>query len=118
MRKKHSILLITFLMTFCVGMSALPRIVSAEEGYERKSISYIDTLLLATPNAEKISPDEAGQLLDTIKGTINGMKRFDDNPLSEGFTQKFLQKARQEKPLTMERIAGILRETLAGYGGE
>jgi hypothetical protein len=81
----------------------------ADKIYQRKSVSYINALWLATPEAQKISPERATQLLESIKRGIE-MERFDYNPLPDSLVQKFAQEAKKENILTPERAEELLKE--------
>lgn len=111
MGKRRKVLLVIFLITLCLEMFVLPGMASAEEAYQRKSISYINNLWLATPNARKISREQSAQLLRIIKEKIE-MARFDYNPFPDNLVQKFARAAEKEKTLTPERAADILKATV------
>lgn len=87
--------------------------------YERKSISNIDMVWLATPSARSLKPGQANLLLAAIKRQIMGKEglgaRFDYNSLDEesALVQRFIRRASLEDSLTVDRAAELLTETLA-----
>jgi hypothetical protein len=93
---------------------------ASQRAYERKSVSSIDMVWLASPSARSLKPKQADLLLSAIKGQIMGEEglgaRFDYNSLEKesALVQRFIRKAGEEDSLTVERAAELLTETLAG----
>jgi polyribonucleotide nucleotidyltransferase len=98
------------LVALCIWMLILSEVAFAKT-YQRKSISYINTLWLATPEARKISSAQAEELLSNIKKEM-AMERFDYNPLPDDLVQKFVQEAKKAEALTLEQIVELLEETV------
>lgn len=94
-----------------LSIFALSGMAYGEEIYQRKSISYIDTLWLATPEARKITSNRSKEVLDSIKRGVE-MERFDYNPLPDEIVQKFAQEAKREGELTPEKAAKLLETTV------
>ena len=89
------------------------------DAYERKSVSSIDMVWLASPSARSLKPKQADLLLSAIRRQIMGEEglgaRFDYNSLKKesALVGRFIRKASEEDDLTMERAAELLTETLA-----
>ena len=102
------------------AMTVEPHPTEAAARYERKSISNIDMVWLATPGARSLKPEQTDLLLTAIKRQIMGEEglgaRFDYNSLEKesALVQRFVRKASEEDSLTVERAAELLTETLAG----
>ena len=114
MGKVYNILVAMLLVIlWIVGMFVSSGIAADKGTYQRKSISYVDMLWLATPDARKIesNPAQMVQLLSTIKREIK-IERFDYNDLPEDLFRKFRQEAAKEETLTLERAGEILNATM------
>ena len=102
------------------AMIISPHSTAAAVRYERKSVSNMDVVWLATPSARSLKPGQADLLLTAIKEQIMGEEglgaRFDYNSLEKegALVQRFIRKAGEEDSLTVERVAELLTETLAG----
>jgi hypothetical protein len=95
----------TLLIAGCLS-SAL-----AQDKYERKSISYIDALWLATPEARKVKPEQVSYMLDAIQERIE-MPRFDYNPLPELLIKEFVDAANARQSLTIDELARLMEQKL------
>ncbi len=83
----------------------------AAEEYERSSISYVNALWLATPEAKKIKRDQVDFLIDAIRAEIQ-MERFDYNRLPDNLIQDFVDEANRRKKVTMDELAGLMQTRL------
>ncbi|MBL7190906.1 hypothetical protein ISS30_04360 [bacterium] len=104
MRKITPIFSILVVLIFTISLSA-------QQKYERKSISYIDALWLASPQAKSLNVKQVDYILATIKETFE-MPRFDYNPLPENLLREFIKSARQDKSLTVDEIARLMEAHL------
>ncbi len=92
---------------------------TSQRAYERKSVSSIDMVWLASPSARSLKPKQADLLLSEIKRQIMGEEglgaRFDYNSLEKesALVRRFVRKADEQDDLTVERAAELLTETLA-----
>ena len=86
--------------------------VLGQEKYERKSISYINALWLATSEARAVESDQIDFMLRTIKSFIE-MERFDYNPLPDALIGDFVDAANAADKLTIDEIAALMQEKLA-----
>ncbi|MFH1006542.1 MAG: hypothetical protein V1800_03450 [Candidatus Latescibacterota bacterium] len=88
--------------------------------YERKSVTIIDMVWLATPSARSMSSKQTDLLESAIRRRIMGKQglgaRFDHNILEKesALVERFLRKAGEDDDLMVERVAALLTETLAG----
>ena len=78
--------------------------------YERKSVSYLDAVLLTDSNI-KIQQEELDFLLNEVESKLS-LERFDYNPLPDTLIREFLRRAHAAEPLTMEEIDALLKETI------
>ncbi len=78
--------------------------------YERKSVSYLDAVLLTDSNIA-INRDELDFLLKEVESKLS-LERFDYNPLPDTLIQEFLRRAHAAEPLSMEEISALLKETI------
>lgn len=99
---KLSLLIPVLLVAFWQNSDAAP--------YERKSVSYLDAVLLTDSNI-KITREELDFLLEEVESKLS-LERFDYNPLPDTLVKDFLVKAHAAEPLTMEEISTLLRETI------
>ncbi len=81
--------------------------VNAQEKYERKSISYVNALWTATPEARKVDRQQVGIILEEVKDKIE-MERFDYNPLPEILMSDFVKAANDKDQLTVEELAVLM----------
>jgi len=79
--------------------------------YERKSISYLDALYLATPQAREVDRRYVGEILRQVKGQVE-IPRFDFNPLPEALVHNFVETANARGSLTVDDIASLMQERL------
>ncbi len=86
--------------------------VFGQEKYERKSISYINALWLATSEARTVDSEQIDFMLKTIKSFIE-MERFDYNPLPDALIGDFVDAANASDKLTVDEIADLMQEKLA-----
>jgi len=84
---------------------------AAQDKYERKSISYINALWLATPEARKVENQQVSFMLEAIKKQIE-MPRFDYNPLPEVLIRQFVDAANARPTLTVDQIASLMQQEL------
>ncbi|MCF7810027.1 hypothetical protein K9N50_03465 [bacterium] len=82
-----------------------------QDKYERKSISYINALWLASPSARKLSNDQVSTLLKSVKGQIE-MERFDYNPLPQSLISDFVKSANAKDSLSVNQIADLMQKKL------
>lgn len=108
MYRRNSIELLIITLLF-LNTFAWAGVASIEGAYQRKSISYVNTLWLATPNAQKISTHQAAKLLDIIRKQVE-FSRFDSNPLPENLFKSFSQKAKKRGNLTIPQAADLMNE--------
>lgn len=83
-------LLLFALVGVLVGGSAF-----AQDQYERKSISYVDVLLVGSGEVGAMSSQHLDVLLSSVKEWVE-MERFDYNPLPEKLIREFVLRARAE----------------------
>lgn len=93
------------LLAFAFASASAP----AQDRYERKSISYINALWLATSEARSVKPEQVGFMLGEIKARIE-MPRFDYNPLPEALLADFIKAANDRETLTMDDLARLMEE--------
>lgn len=92
-------------------VSLAPSVLAASTApYERKSISYLDAVLL-TDAGIRISDDELRYLLQSVEKSLS-LERFDYNPLPQPLIEEFVKRCRQEQPLSMERITRLMETTI------
>ncbi len=84
----------------------------AQSKYERKSISYVDAVYLATDQAKKLTSTQAKTLIDDIQKAIE-MERFDYNPLPEEMLRFFKEAAVAKGDLSVDEISELLQAYLA-----
>ena len=84
---------------------------NSQERYERKSISYVNALWLATPSARKVQDKQMGVMLRSIKSSIE-MERFDYNPLPDVLIHDFVTAANERDNLTVDQIASLMQAKL------
>jgi len=87
------------------------QILFAQDRYERKSVSYINALWLATPEARAVDDQQVAFMLKTIKRTIE-MPRFDYNPLPDALTRDLADAANARKKLTVDELASLMQKSL------
>ena len=84
------------------------------ERYERKTISYVGFVWRATPQARRMTDEQAGMLLEALKKRIvDEMPRFDYEPLPPALTERFVEEAGAEDSLSVEEVGEVLTETVA-----
>jgi len=83
-----------------------------EGKYTRKSITFINTVYLAGPQARKLTPEQTEYLLQTIKQRLS-LPRFDENPLppDSKLMYDFIQQANNRDSLALDDIAELLNTT-------
>ncbi len=82
-----------------------------QQRYERKSISYINALWLATPEARQVNQEQVGYMLSVIKEQIE-MERFDYNPLPDRMIAEFVDAANARDELTVDELARLMEREL------
>ncbi|NQU05483.1 MAG: hypothetical protein HQ568_05260 [Calditrichaeota bacterium] len=82
-----------------------------QDKYERKSISYVNALWLASPSARGINNNQVSTLLKSVKSYIE-MERFDYNPLPEALIHDFVAVANAKDSLSVDQIADLMQEKL------
>ncbi len=103
------------LITLCIVLLLFSIIYAQEiKKYERKSISYINKLWLATENAKKVKPEVVSYILERIKREIE-LARFDYNPLPDEVIDEFAIKANRAGDLDIAKIGKLLDETVSPY---
>lgn len=98
------------LLVLAVIITAFPA--NAADKYERKSISYINALWVATPQARNVERAQIGYMLATVKEYIE-MERFDYNALPEALIKNFVNAANAHETLTINGIADLMQSELA-----
>ncbi len=86
------------------------RSISSAALYERKSVSYLNALLLTDSHIE-IGRDELDFLLKEVESKLS-LERYDYNPLPDTLLREFLRRAHTEEPLTLTEISSLLGETI------
>ncbi|MBZ0263107.1 hypothetical protein K8I28_00440 [bacterium] len=84
--------------------------VSAQEPsrkYERKSISYIKSIYLASPSARKINQQQTNILVDEFKEYIH-MSRFDYNQLPDRLITQFVEVANSRERLSVDELGRLM----------
>lgn len=104
MRRVITILPVFLLISFSSALFS-------QDKYERKSISYINALWLATPDARAVEDDQVATMLNTIKTHIE-IERFDYNPLPEAIIRNFVQAANAQDNLTVDQIASLMQQKM------
>jgi hypothetical protein len=79
--------------------------------YERKSISFINSLLCIDGSAKNIPSDDLKYALEKINEKLK-MSRFDYNPLPQNLIDSFANQANAAGDLTDDKLADILDKTL------
>lgn len=79
--------------------------------YQRKSVSHLNVVWLATPSAREVPPKVVEKMLREVRDALT-MERFDDNPLPEPLIRRFVDEANRQGDLTMDQIASLMREHL------
>ncbi len=80
--------------------------------YERKSISYINAVWLASPDARDIDNKQVGYLLEDIKESIE-IPRFDYNPLPDELISDFVDAANDKESISVNDLADLMQSRLA-----
>lgn len=101
---------ITFALT-CLLFFCIQGFTAGVEKYERKSISYVNALWLATPKAKEIKPQQVNYMLTEVKKQIE-MPRFDFNPLPERLIRDFVDAANKKESLSVGEIAALMQKKL------
>ncbi|MDP8238682.1 MAG: hypothetical protein P9X24_06305 [Candidatus Hatepunaea meridiana] len=83
--------------------------VFGQQKSERSSISYVNAIWLAAPEAKEITPSETNILLSQIKNYIE-MERFDFNPLPDKLLTEFTAAANEKEKLSVKEIAELMSE--------
>jgi len=78
---------------------------------ERSSISYVNAVWLASPEAREISSSEVGILLSQVKSYIE-MDRFDFNPLPDKLISEFTNAANEMESIDVKGIGDLMNEKL------
>jgi len=86
--------------------------VFAQQKSERKSISCVNSLWLATPEARNLSSEQIKVLTNELKYYIE-MERFDFNQLPEAITAEFVKSANAKDTLSVKEIAKLMNEKLS-----
>lgn len=102
--------IICFLLISAVLITAIPAI--SANNYERKSISYINALWVATPEARNVELAQIDYMLKTVKENIE-MDRFDYNALPEPLLRNFINAANASSKLSVKEIAELMEAKLA-----
>ena len=102
------------LMFLILSITFSTTTIFAAAKYERKSISYINRVWLATPEAKQVQPEQVNYMLEQIKREIE-MDRFDYNPLPEKLITDLTKAANDKKNLTVDQIAGLMKENLVPW---
>ena len=102
--------LICLLLVLTIIITALPAI--ASDKYERKSISYINALWVATPEARNVELAQIDYMLETVKEYIE-MERFDYNPLPDVLLQNLVNAANASEKLSVDELAELMELELA-----
>ena len=102
-----------FLLLFLLVGAATAQVGSSQDQtkYERKSISYINALWLASPSAKAVDGQQVSFMLDNVKSWIQ-MERFDFNPLPDKLTAEFVAAANAQPTITVEGLAGLMEQKL------
>ncbi len=94
------VLILPFILTFAMGQ---------ELKYERKSISYVDILLVSNPEV-KIEGEQASYLVKKLREYIE-MPRFDYNPIPEELVTDFKSELESRgSSISLDEIVELLKE--------
>ncbi len=93
----------------CLGSIGL---FGQQDQYNRKSVTYLDAVILASPEARKMSINQIEFMRKTVEDKLH-MARFDYNPIpaSSKLMQSFLGQMKQDRDLTLDDISSILNDT-------
>lgn len=84
--------------------------IETQRKYERKSISFIDMLIVTSPNL-KVRHDEVSYILKNIRKYIE-LERFDYNPIPENMMKELRTKLTSRGVITLDELRGLIDETL------
>ncbi len=104
---------ILFIMIFIysqVAENAVAKQIETQRKYERKSISFIDMLIVTNPNL-KVRQDEVSYILRNIRKYIE-LERFDYNPIPENMMKELRTKLTSRGVITLDELRGLIDETL------
>jgi len=79
--------------------------------YERKSISYVN-LLLVTNQALRITPKETNYILNEIKKKIE-LERFDYNPLPQSVVNKLSRAIQAKGSVSLDELQNLIEQIVA-----
>ncbi|MFH1863230.1 MAG: hypothetical protein ABH878_10520 [bacterium] len=82
-----------------------------QKSYQRKSISYLNAILTASPDFKLTAAQEAA-IFDAVRGEIE-LARFDFIPLPEGMVASFKSCFARVRPSDLDELAEVINETLA-----
>jgi|GEM_PF-2322729 len=92
----------------------LPLVIFAQQSgeYTRKSITFLDDIVLASPSSRDMSIKKINYTAQSVKRSVQ-LERFDYNPLPKGsgLTAGFERRIRQADQLDVEAIADIMNAT-------
>lgn len=80
--------------------------------YTRKSVTFLDAIILASPEARDLSLNQIDFIGEKVKERVQ-LPRFDFNPLPENspLTREFIAQVNSRGSLSMDEIANILNRT-------
>lgn len=96
-----------FTFAFIVGLNQA----FCQQKYERKSISYINVVWPASPQAKKLKEAQNRFILKSVKEAIE-MPRFDYNPLPDKLVKDFARAAKSREKVSVDELAGLMNEKL------
>lgn len=104
MRNRFAFLLIAVL-TFNLALGQ-------NDEYSRKSVTFLDAVILASPEARDLSFNQIAYIGKTVKQRVQ-LPRFDFNPLPENspLTHEFIREVNSHGALSVDEIAEILNRT-------
>ena len=96
----------------CYLLFSLGMISAQQTDYTRKSITFLDAIILANPTARDMSIRQIDYTRSVTKRAVQ-LERFDYNPIPQGsgLMSKFTRKVDNQSTLSMEAIAQTLNTT-------
>ena len=80
--------------------------------YSRKSVTFLDAVIIASPEARELSLNQIDHISKTVKEKVQ-LSRFDFNPIPENspLMQSFLGQVKNQGDMSLDDIAVILNTT-------
>ncbi|MCF7797936.1 MAG: hypothetical protein K9N11_09100 [Lentisphaeria bacterium] len=100
--------LIFFMLLGAVALS----VSGQNDTYTRKSVTFLDAIILASPDARNLSLNQISYIGKTVKERVQ-LPRFDFNPLPENspLTREFISEVNSRNALSVDEIAEIMNRT-------